>query len=237
MLSPSRRKYRLGSPPLARGNPLAERQAVNTPGFTPARAGKSSGQLMSLNTLQVHPRSRGEIALCLLEDWGEGGSPPLARGNLRQARGNPDAQRFTPARAGKSVMVLSFIAFTRVHPRSRGEILLQPKIEREILVVHPRSRGEIRCWNKPTSPSEWFTPARAGKSVEDPYGLLSSRGSPPLARGNCTSISRPATNYRFTPARAGKSVLRPPTATPTTVHPREPGGIDLPTLIRKARDG
>ena len=51
---------------------------------------------------EVHPRSRGEIAIYNDGQLIANGSPPLARGNLTPILPRRTLSRFTPARAGKS---------------------------------------------------------------------------------------------------------------------------------------
>ena len=92
----------IGSPPLARGNPLMGGLRPSISGFTPARAGKSRNGLKREKVSRVHPRSRGEIHIHL--------------------NGDVVAARFTPARAGKSPGGRRRTLPFSVHPRSRGEI-------------------------------------------------------------------------------------------------------------------
>ena len=112
----------IGSPPLARGNPLSVSRLIKVTRFTPARAGKSSIRECDMGFDPVHPRSRGEIPSAGESPSPACGSPPLARGNLGETFDEVADTRFTPARAGKSEAKKSAGAATRVHPRSRGEI-------------------------------------------------------------------------------------------------------------------
>ena len=92
----------IGSPPLARGNPLMGGLRPSISGFTPARAGKSRNGLKREKVSRVHPRSRGEISHLGSSLGLSDGSPPLARGNRVGQDIQDHKGRFTPARAGKS---------------------------------------------------------------------------------------------------------------------------------------
>ena len=69
-----------GSPPLARGVPVADIVAACDKRITPACAGSTIKQKMSGFPRQDHPRLRGEYVLDYKYKRGEVGSPPLARG-------------------------------------------------------------------------------------------------------------------------------------------------------------
>ena len=51
-----------GSPPLTRGIQAFSQSLVNTPGFTPAHAGNTPYQTVTILPAWVHPRSRGEYS-------------------------------------------------------------------------------------------------------------------------------------------------------------------------------
>ena len=71
-----------GSPPLARGIPPRIPWLRSVARFTPAGAGNTPQGLEWQETVQVHPRWRGEYHLNLLYWRKNLGSPPLARGIL-----------------------------------------------------------------------------------------------------------------------------------------------------------
>ena len=156
-----------GSPPLARGN-LAEAGGGDPEGgFTPARAGKSGVSPICWWGSAVHPRSRGEILLVCVVWQVTAGSPPLARGNRFSSGPGRRFPRFTPARAGKSAQSRWPSRHTKVHPRSRGEIEVIQVVYDDVKGSPPLARG-----NPPASwlgaACFWFTPARAGKSINVP---------------------------------------------------------------------
>ena len=164
------------------------------------------------------------------------GSPPLARGNRVAAIGKGALDGFTPARAGKSLLMQLPTICRQVHPRSRGEIDAlditggyhrgSPPLARGnpggvrrgrvSPAVHPRSRGEI------VAPSmRWRWPW----------------GSPPLARGNRPASGARRCLRRFTPARAGKSRAYRRRRSKGSVHPRSRGEIQTARGVRLARGG
>ena len=150
------------------------------------------------------------------------GSPPHARGRLKDfANGGRDF-RITPACAGKT----QFLG----RRQGRGE-------------DHPRMRGEDRIYYVKCSGFAWITPACAGKTNgldsnfalprdhprmrgEDliaPFGRTLSRGSPPHARGRRHPIHLRNTKRGITPACAGKTRSGPHRPRGQPDHPRMRG--------------
>ena len=131
-------------------------------GFTPAHAGNTWRDTENSSKRKVHPRSRGEYKLQIMEEHLTEGSPPLTRGIRIMRLTTGAGKRFTPAHAGNTRTSLINWTVRWVHPRSRGEYpsgvsapvpgtgftpahagntnyqdLLALKVK-----VHPRSRGE-----------------------------------------------------------------------------------------------
>ncbi len=110
-----------GSPPLARGRrpPLSRYdQPVR---ITPARAGTALLCGPRSRPARDHPRSRGDGIDRLRIDEFYAGSPPLARGRHKLARGQPRRDGITPARAGTASVGQRKTLTRRDHPRSRGD--------------------------------------------------------------------------------------------------------------------
>ena len=170
----------------------------------------------------VHPRSRGEHHQAVADGLPRDGSSPLARGTqLRHALAVLQP-RFIPARAGNTWSGSTGRGGDSVHPRSRGEHLVEgsstriengssplargtPLLSRRRerrLSVHPRSRGE-----HPSSGAEKTRPS----------------GSSPLARGTLSGPRLQGLEVRFIPARAGNTSWTWPSASPSPVHPRSRG--------------
>ena len=91
-----------GSPPLARGRPVAEPQTKPLMRLTPACAGKTRGVYLRQNDNQAHPRLRGEDIGVHNLGYEFQGSPPLARGRPTRRSLSSQQRRLTPACAGKT---------------------------------------------------------------------------------------------------------------------------------------
>ena len=132
--------------------------------ITPAYAGKRVSFLNLLFWMPDHPRLRGEkywSGECC-PDWF--GSPPLTRGKVLSALFGVLSARITPAYAGKSALCTFWGAFSKDHPRLRGEkpvfFLLMPRL----LGSPPLTRGKgLRSHGK--NQRNGITPAYAGKRL------------------------------------------------------------------------
>ena len=113
-----------GSPPLTRGIRSFSNPLFQVARFTPAHAGNTSVQLSKLICNQVHPRSRGEYSNVSGVSIPNSGSPPLTRGILSSHCSTSFSTRFTPAHAGNTLSRSRISWNNWVHPRSRGEYLL-----------------------------------------------------------------------------------------------------------------
>ena len=151
------------------------------------------------------------------------GSPPLARGKELHFTHRSTWFRITPACAGKSVEIAFIYPVRRDHPRLRGEKTLQTAGVLIVVGSPPLARGKV-CADDGPSRFHGITPACAGKRTgmknrgvkrgdhprlrgEKHAIILPSlgvEGSPPLARGKVTCISRNFLTDRITPACAGK---------------------------------
>ena len=143
-----------------------------------------------------------------------------------------------------------------VHPRSRGEISPATRCGSVCSGSPPLARGNLAEAGG-GDPEGGFTPARAGKSLTATwlgrpdgvhprsrgeiwcvsYLLVGFCGSPPLARGNPTSVCGLAGDRRFTPARAGKSFFFWTGAAIPQVHPRSRGEICSKSVAVPAYQG
>ena len=113
-----------GSPPLTRGIPIRSTGNRILSRFTPAHAGNTIILTLSLVIPKVHPRSRGEYGFKRRIKSCIGGSPPLTRGILSSHCSTSFSTRFTPAHAGNTLSRSRISWNNWVHPRSRGEYLL-----------------------------------------------------------------------------------------------------------------
>ena len=151
---------------------------------------------------RVHPRIRGEDTPEALTPPPLTGSPPHPRGRCFVSLVHIFPSGFTPAYAGKMGCCTSFYTARGVHPRIRGEDLL----DRDPYAYMPGSPPHTRGRYKFSSLGQMlgrFTPAYAGKIAgrhgdgggvvvhprirgEDtaaPSGAPHTAGSPPHTRG------------------------------------------------------
>ena len=151
-----------GSSPLARGTGAAPDSPSWHLRFIPAGAGNRYALAHASRHRTVHPRWRGEQAVCDLRRPVTLGSSPLARGTVPAGGSAAGYWRFIPAGAGNSHgALLWFVVACGSSPLARGTATANP-LKNIRGAVHPRWRGE-QCQRGS---------ARAGAA-----------GSSPLARG------------------------------------------------------
>ena len=175
-------------------------------------------------TPSVHPRSRGEHDHAELRADGTAGSSPLARGTLVLQPQHEGVRRFIPARAGNTRARCAPRPVVAVHPRSRGEHMLDWLRRHAATGSSPLARGTLGL-PLPADARERFIPARAGNTLcgriwvrmspvhprsrgeHARIGGLPTRkiGSSPLARGTRQHPSWRREGGRFIPARAGNT--------------------------------
>ena len=241
-LDPQRPHHSTGSSPLARGTRFLEPHPHRRHRFIPARAGNTCHHAAPPRSPSVHPRSRGEhtesadlVRLAL-------GSSPLARGTPAPDRGDLEAHRFIPARAGNTTRAAMYASAVTVHPRSRGEHVASRTGVGFPDGSSPLARGTRG--RKRWSPGDWrFIPARAGNTKITRGGGRSdtvhprsrgehsmfrpvkrrTAGSSPLARGTRRFSGSESGPRRFIPARAGNTLHHRGTDAGWPVHPRSRG--------------
>ena len=91
----------VGSPPRVRGKAFALNVCINSPGITPACAGKSMAQSWRLIAKWDHPRVCGEKKTFPTEVFTLLGSPPRVRGKDCLILRHTAHEGITPACAGK----------------------------------------------------------------------------------------------------------------------------------------
>ena len=109
-----------GSSPLARGLPRAAACAAAVTRIIPARAGFTPDGTGRRRRPPDHPRSRGVYTSPPSSAAAPAGSSPLARGLRVEHVGAGAGGRIIPARAGFTMVSLSFMTRFSDHPRSRG---------------------------------------------------------------------------------------------------------------------
>ena len=213
-----------GSSPLARGTLRAQRYAVRIRRFIPACAGNSLPDMKVVPPLSVHPRLRGELACYVCNRRHKIGSSPLARGTQLREAITTLCSRFIPACAGNSSKVSAKKLRITVHPRLRGELILNVHPDQKMDGSSPLARGTPLCPGSSIT-SNRFIPACAGNSVERKASLAmapvhprlrgelggkvtnngTALGSSPLARGTLGMNCSIRVISRFIPACAGNS--------------------------------
>ena len=156
-------KRDLGSPPHARGKAYDIKKNPDGSRITPACAGKRERTVHAGMISGDHPRMRGEKVNGFVGYRPHQGSPPHARGKVRQNTSFEFRQRITPACAGKSTWALRALRYRRDHPRMRGEKEFFDKQN----AIHggspPHARGK-GIWTPQAANIPRITPACAGKS-------------------------------------------------------------------------
>ena len=175
-------------------------------------------------SITVHPRMRGEHRFNLIEDLGNLGSSPHARGTLLPTTSSKSWKRFIPACAGNTVTGRVYWHRRPVHPRMRGEHLCKQKELAEKTGSSPHARGTPGSRNLKVKPTR-FIPACAGNTQAkraSPARIpvhprmrgehssnrrirSKNNGSSPHARGTPLAEVRDALRIRFIPACAGNT--------------------------------
>mgnify|MGYP005934582479 CR=1 FL=1 len=110
-----------GSPPRMRGKACGLFQLVESPGITPAYAGKREGPKNAQSKVGDHPRVCGEKEICRKTQNIVPGSPPRMRGKASSHFCTCSTFGITPAYAGKSTCSFGHPLASRDHPRVCGE--------------------------------------------------------------------------------------------------------------------
>ena len=111
----------LGSPPRMRGKPLFCVMIYKTLGITPADAGKTCKKCSQFSQYRDHPRGCGENADDFAACADQKGSPPRMRGKRFERYSGSQAERITPADAGKTCLTVTRAIGIWDHPRGCGE--------------------------------------------------------------------------------------------------------------------
>ena len=153
-----------GSSPRARGTQEGTMAIDPTVRFIPAGAGNTLSGVDVDRCNAVHPRGRGEHASSAACSAASVGSSPRARGTLDLAPLWPVSERFIPAGAGNTVLILMELVMVTVHPRGRGEH------ETDVIPIEgsagssPRARGTHHVRGVEPRPAR-FIPAGAGNTA------------------------------------------------------------------------
>ena len=155
--------YATGSSPLARGTRVERRPVGELLRFIPTRAGNTCWQSAAGCGPSVHPHSRGEHGGLHVAGLQGGGSSPLARGTLQNAKTSTRRVRFIPTRAGNTWARAPRPWKSPVHPHSRGEHADNPGVGAAFYGSSPLARGTPVLGSQRLVPG-WFIPTRAGNT-------------------------------------------------------------------------
>ncbi len=109
-----------GSPPLAREPLILLPKLMFNDRITPARAGTTKLNVAGNTARKDHPRSRGNHGIHSIRLAVGAGSPPLAREPQSRRPLRVLERGITPARAGTTLMISTYVHCNEDHPRSRG---------------------------------------------------------------------------------------------------------------------
>ena len=113
--------------------------------ITPARAGKTDQDTGYAIPERDHPRSCGKDPMRCDSDGLSLGSPPLVRERHAKKLSVRSSSGITPARAGKTQMLLNSAALYEDHPRSCGKDNQAYEIIHEIGGSPPLVRERLGC--------------------------------------------------------------------------------------------
>ena len=136
--------------------------------ITPARAGKTNIWDSRLADSWDHPRSCGKDVKISSSGLKERGSPPLVRERLNDNEEWLSYHGITPARAGKTCVLIQDARSFWDHPRSCGKDLSSIHMTIPTTGSPPLVRERPDCILAARD-SLGITPARAGKTVMDSF--------------------------------------------------------------------
>ena len=207
-----------------RGKPFLQCKVFLQYRITPADAGKTNRPVRSRCRCWDHPRGCGENLCFRFSVATTAGSPPRMRGKPRKGRSVRLFAGITPADAGKTIFLYSFLSKNRDHPRGCGENFRTPQKPTLKTGSPPRMRGKLQAATGANTQKR-ITPADAGKTshigfyvgktqdhprgcgenTETRPGGADRAGSPPRMRGKPPYAAAGAYTIGITPADAGKT--------------------------------
>ena len=235
-------KSLFGSSPRVRGKLSEWETRPYEDGLIPARAGKTHRRSRRTRSSWAHPRACGENGGVGGVGHGGSGSSPRVRGKPSKTNPGVHTPRLIPARAGKTVLVVTSAPWWRAHPRACGENGWARRHIRAQPGSSPRVRGKLdeRREGTPlrgliparagkTRPargsgaSRWAHPRACGENPAAPLSLGTAPGSSPRVRGKRRHRRRDEGRPGLIPARAGKTIRLDPPGLDKGAHPRACG--------------
>ncbi len=170
-----------GSSPHTRGTLRQHRGRGLSVRFIPAHAGNTMPWCRSRGRRTVHPRTRGEHTMPSIAPFLSTGSSPHTRGTPTWPCVRRSRCRFIPAHAGNTLRCRARIGADAVHPRTRGEHILQPLAAEVKVGSSPHTRGTLNDRRRVFFVAR-FIPAHAGNTFV-PESVTSIRTVHPRTRG------------------------------------------------------
>ena len=153
-----------GSSPPVRGTPGQYRSSARHQRFIPACAGNTCRGTASKCPWSVHPRLCGEHLGRVHQYRQKPGSSPPVRGTREIAEAVRLMDRFIPACAGNTIVVLGASVMGSVHPSLCGEHFGRAYLNDAAVGSSPPVRGTPRHTHNPTAIPR-FIPACAGNTI------------------------------------------------------------------------
>ena len=217
-----------GSSPLTRGKRHPRADWIPTHRLIPAHAGKTRCPSRRVRLGAAHPRSRGENSDHGLAGGEDAGSSPLTRGKRPAQQPRNALRGLIPAHAGKTRLRRPTPAWTRAHPRSRGENQNGEETTPPRKGSSPLTRGK-RAGSR-TRANGWRAHPRSRGENDICLSMgTEGRGSSPLTRGKRRPCWARRPRPGLIPAHAGKTRRSTVSHSTPRAHPRSRGenhGID-----------
>ena len=189
-----------GSAPRARGTPWETASPTPFLRFSPAGAGNTFHEQVPGSSGPVQPRGRGEHTNRVWAFIPAPGSAPRARGTPRLRDGRGYRLRFSPAGAGNTSWLPSYVVISTVQPRGRGEHVENEGAWRYDDGSAPRARGTLPTLDAGGDHVR-FSPAGAGNTASATYGTRWAAVQP-RGRGEHFASSRSSGDCRGSAPRA-----------------------------------
>ena len=190
-----------------RGEQFLSRNTRNRAGITPAYAGRTVIQSLSVGPQQDHPRVCGENRRLLAPCRGCRGSPPRMRGELVISSPQVGEGRITPAYAGRTGPGTRRVRSRWDHPRVCGENASVVSTRIPLSGSPPRMRGERRD-HQASCRRRRITPAYAGRTCPMHRPAIGRPDHPRVCGENNVAQPgdvAPILRTRITPAYAGRT--------------------------------
>ena len=231
-----------GSSPRSRGPHVRAARLLENDRFIPAFAGTTPPSPLAAETRPVHPRVRGDHYKYGSHIGPHDGSSPRSRGPLSKHGFRQERGRFIPAFAGTTSARRRARRLRPVHPRVRGDHLVDLEAARLAAGSSPRSRGP-HGHARSESDERRFIPAFAGtthrlgrdgrRQPVHPrvrgdheariWRMNGAAGSSPRSRGPHPMWIKAGSDVRFIPAFAGTTRAGRTADGNRPVHPRVRG--------------